>query len=70
MITLSDQIIEIKRELAERSKAYPKFVQASLLKQAKADLQMARLRAVLHTVQVVKELEDELKAIWPEKAIG
>lgn len=46
-VTTADMIAEVRRELAQRERFYPRFVADKKLPQDRADLQMARLRAVL-----------------------
>ena len=49
-IPLADQIKEAKRELAMRERLYPGWIAKGTLKQADADRQLERMRAVLHTL--------------------
>jgi hypothetical protein len=46
-ITLPDMIAEVKRELAMRERVYPGWIANGRLKQATADRDMRRMRAVL-----------------------
>lgn len=47
---LAAQIKEVQREIAQRERAYPRFVASGTLSQTRADRQMAVMRAVLHTL--------------------
>lgn len=62
MISLSDQIKEVDREIALRRAVYPKFVQSSKLKQSSADQQMERMVAVRETLVRLKELTTQPEA--------
>jgi hypothetical protein len=48
---LSQQIEEVKRELAMRSRVYPGFVGKGKMRASEADFHMDRMRAVLHTLE-------------------
>lgn len=50
-VSLQDQIKCIRRELAMRESAYPKWVRAGRMKQENADRELARMTAVLGTLQ-------------------
>ncbi|MBW8268317.1 hypothetical protein [Caldovatus aquaticus] len=52
--TLDEQIAELKRELALRERAFPRFVASGRMKQAEADRSMARMKAALHTLLAVQ----------------
>ncbi|TPG53245.1 hypothetical protein EAH89_17145 [Roseomonas nepalensis] len=47
---LAAQVKEVRREIAQRERAYPRFVSNGMLSQAAADRQMTVMRAVLHTL--------------------
>lgn len=51
MITLAAQIAEVRRELAVRSRVYPRLVAEGKLPEARSAMQIARLEAVLETLQ-------------------
>ena len=51
MITIEEQIACIERELGMRVKLYPRWVKSGKLTQAAADEELARMRAVLLTLQ-------------------
>ncbi len=52
--TLTEQIAELKRELALRKNVYPSFVKSGRMKQVDADRQTERLTAALHTLMAVE----------------
>lgn len=54
IVAIEDQIAEIKREIRMREGVYPKWVQSGRMKQADSDRQIARMRAVLETLEAVK----------------
>ena len=49
--SLSQQIEEVKRELAMRSRVYPGFVGKGKMRASEADFHMDRMRAVLQTLE-------------------
>lgn len=49
--SLADQIECVKREIAMRESVYPRWVGARKMTQAKADRELACMRAVLETLQ-------------------
>lgn len=49
-ISLAQQIDELRRELLERQRVYPRLIAARKLRQAIADYQVARLQAALDTL--------------------
>lgn len=53
--TIDDQIGEVEREIAFRGKVYPDRVEAGVMSQLNADIRMRDLRAVLKTLQAVKD---------------
>lgn len=55
MITIEEQIACIERELGMRVKLYPRWVKSWKLTQAAADEELARMRAVLLTLQRVQQ---------------
>jgi hypothetical protein len=54
MISLRDQIACVRRELALRERVYPSQIAAGKMKQAEADTELARMRAVLDTLEHVE----------------
>ncbi|HEV8503679.1 MAG TPA: hypothetical protein VGR63_19060 [Casimicrobiaceae bacterium] len=60
VVTLNEQIDELKRELKQRERVYPRLVAQGKLRQAIADYQVARMQAALATVERVKRLDDAL----------
>ena len=55
MITIEEQIACIERVLGMRVKLYPRWVKSGKLTQAAADEELARMRAVLLTLQRVQQ---------------
>ena len=53
VITLNEQIDEIKRELKQRERVYPRMIAQGKLRQAIAEYQMARMQAALATVEQI-----------------
>ena len=66
---ITQQIEEVERELALRAKVYPNMVRRHQMRQSVADYHMARLRAVLDTLEwlsqnrtrVIAKLEEEAR---------
>ncbi len=50
MASLIEQIACVRREIAMRERVYPRWVAAEKMKQAKADEELATMRAVLETI--------------------
>lgn len=53
IMTLDDQLAAIKREITMRERVYPRLVANGSLTQAKADHELAAMRAVLRTLTVI-----------------
>lgn len=47
MITLSQKISSLKREIAMRERVYPGQVRAGKMRQSEADLEIATMKAIL-----------------------
>jgi hypothetical protein len=56
MISIREQIDEVKRELAQRERVYARLVANGKLRQSLADYQMQRMQAVLGTLERVQSL--------------
>ena len=69
VITLVEQIAEVRREIALRERVYAKQVTAGTLKPEQADKQLARMQAVLATVERVKRLDDGLKGMVEPRTV-
>jgi hypothetical protein len=69
VITLVEQIAEVKREIALRERVYAKQVAAGALKPEQADKQIGRMKAVLATVERVKRLDDALTVVAEPRMI-
>ena len=50
-ITLEDQIQAVTREISFRQRLYPRWVEQKKLTQKTADMEIARMRAVLETLR-------------------
>lgn len=53
-VSLTDQIKDVEREIALREKLYPGWVSQKRLTAARADHQLACMRAVLRTLREVR----------------
>jgi 3-hydroxyacyl-CoA dehydrogenase len=69
VITLVEQIAEVRREIALRERVYAKQVGAGTLKPEQAERQLAKMQAVLATVERVKRLDDVLAAAAEPRAV-
>ena len=56
-VSLAQQIEEVERELALRSRVYPGFIARGKMRQSLADYHMTRMRAVLQTLQRLAQEE-------------
>lgn len=61
--TLDDQIDCVKREIGMRERVYPKWVQLRRLSQEQADRELGRMRAVLKTLQDLKDWQSRPEPI-------
>lgn len=50
-VTLADQIAETKREIRQREHFYPRWISAGRITQEGSDRALARMRAVLATLE-------------------
>ncbi|HXF44881.1 MAG TPA: hypothetical protein VNK91_02065 [Burkholderiaceae bacterium] len=58
MATITEQIIEIERELETRKRVYPKWVKDGRISPAEADRRVACLGSVLETLRLVRCLKE------------
>ena len=49
--TLAEQMTEVRREIAQRERAYPRWMTGGRLTKVAADRQLGRMRAVLATLE-------------------
>lgn len=49
--TIAEQITEVRREIAQRERAYPRWVAEKRMTEAASDRQLGRMRAVLATLE-------------------
>lgn len=61
-VSLAQQIEEVERELELRRRVYPHQVARGQMRQSIADYHMARMQAVLRTLQWLRANEDAIKA--------
>ena len=57
MVPLAEQIACVTREIGMRRRVYPRWIQAGRMKQDEADREIARMEAVLATLQGLAEKE-------------
>lgn len=62
MISLDQQISEVKRELAMRAAVYPGLVAKKKMRQGEADLHVARMTAALKSLEWLA-VHDEIKGM-------
>ena len=60
-ISLAQQIEEIEREIKMRVGVYPRQVSSGKMRQSVADYHMERMKAVLRTLEWLRENEAEIK---------
>jgi hypothetical protein len=66
-VSLSDQIITIKRELEFRERVYPKRVEMHAMTRQEADREISRMKATLLTLQtLLNEKREALMKTWEE----
>ena len=65
-ISLSQQIDEVKRELALRSEVYPRRINSGKMKQSLADYQTVRMQAVLRTLEWLQRNEAKVRILMTE----
>lgn len=61
-IRLSDQLAELRRELAIRRNVYPTFVERKTLSPEAAMIQTARLEAAIATLEWLQRHEAKIRA--------
>jgi hypothetical protein len=57
VISLHEQIVCVRREIGMRERVYPKWVSAGRMKQYVADREIAAMRAVLATLEMLRDEE-------------
>lgn len=67
-VPLAAQIAEVRREIVQRERVYPRFVAAGKLTQGAADRQIGAMRAVLATLAAAAE--DGALAVAPAEEGG
>jgi len=58
-VSLEDQIAAVRREIKMRERACPRWVANEKMSQAKADAELAAMRAVLETLVALKPPEPQ-----------
>ena len=66
MVSVADQIAELRREVAMRRNVYPKRVVAGAMTQGDADRKMAVLEAAIATLRFIEQHRDALRALIME----
>ncbi len=61
-VSIGSQIDEVKRELEERERVYPRLIASRKLRQSVADYQMDRMRSVLATLEWLRDNETDIRA--------
>lgn len=56
-VSIDDQIACVAREIALRERVYPKWVGTGRMKQEAADREMERMKAVIETLNKVRDKE-------------
>lgn len=70
-VSLIGQIAEIDREIALRQRVYPEQMRKGKMRQAEADLLMQRIQAVRASLMLLKEQENDIRAmIAAKKAVA
>lgn len=69
-ISIIGQIAEIDREIAMRQQVYARQIQAGKLRQAEADMLMARIYSVRATLVFCQQNEADIRAYIAAKKAG
>ena len=67
-MTLTEQIASVRREIAMRERVYPNWVASKKMTQAKADHELAAMRAVLDTLTVCAA--EQPSSVWRHRVRG
>ncbi|NOU05320.1 MAG: hypothetical protein HOO99_03975 [Hyphomicrobiaceae bacterium] len=62
-VPLDDQIAEVEREIRQRERLYPRWIEAGKYKKATADKKLDDLRAALVTLQFVAKHSEPLRRL-------
>ena len=62
-VPLSEQVAEVERELRQRHRAYPRWIDQKRLKVETAHEHMSRLQAALATLQILHQHADGLRLL-------
>ena len=66
MISLAQQIDEVRRELHERERVYARMYAKGTLRPSLGEFQVERMKAVLKTLLWLKENEEKIKTALSE----
>jgi len=66
MISIGEQIDEVKRELDQRKRVYARLIANGKLRQSLADYQTQRMQAVLETLELVQISLDDGRHTDPD----
>lgn len=68
MVTLNQQISEVRREIALRQHVYPKRVLAKFMSQVQADYHLSAMEAVLQTLECLAMADQGQLGFWMSDA--
>lgn len=68
LVSLRDMVASVGREVRMRESAYPKWVRSGRMTAGEADLELARMRAVLNLVSAIAAPSNELLEAVAEAA--
>lgn len=60
--SIRDQILEVEREIGQRESVYARLVAARKMRKAEAEFFMGRMKAVLKTLEWLRDNETAIKA--------
>jgi hypothetical protein len=66
MITLTEQIVEARRELARRRASYPQCVERGTLDMATAYSQLQAQEAIVKTLECLEKTRERLESDQPQ----
>lgn len=66
-ISIGAQIEEAEREIRLREGVYPRQVSSGKMRQSVADMHLARMRAILRTLQWLQANEETIRAVVKDR---
>jgi hypothetical protein len=66
MITLTEQLVEARRELARRRTSYPQCVKRGVLDMTTAYYQLQAQEAIVQTLECVEKTRERLESDQPQ----